>query len=72
MDDDSNTLIIPSLPQYLITEEQERLLRAKLVNHQDNNFSVEHYVLARAFINSCHSSYLFYFLNRGRNYDNHN
>lgn len=42
MDDDSNTVIVPSLPEYLITEDQEKVLKEELVNHQDDKFGIEH------------------------------
>ena len=54
-DDDSNTVIVPDLPSYFLTEHQRILLTKELQQYPDTKFGVEHYILAKAFISSCHS-----------------
>ena len=54
-DDDSNTTIVPDLPSNFLTEHQRILLTEELQQYLDTKFSVEHYILARAFISSFHS-----------------
>lgn len=54
MDDDTDTVIVPSLPHYFMTENQETML--ELANHQDQQFGIEHYVTLRAFICGCQQS----------------
>ena len=49
-DDDSNTLTVPSLPSYVLTEQQSDMLRDELIHHHDDTYGVEHYVVMRHFI----------------------
>ena len=54
-DDDSNIVIVPNLPSNLLTEHQRTVLTEELQQHPNTKFGVEHYIVARAFISSCHS-----------------
>ena len=53
-DDDSNIVIVPDLPSNLLTEHQRTVLTEEQ-QHPNTNFGVEHCIVARAFILSCHS-----------------
>ena len=44
-DDDSNTVTVPSLPSYVLTEQQSDILRDELIHHHDDAYGVEHYVV---------------------------
>ena len=54
-DDDSNTVIVPDLPSNFLTEHQRVSLTKELQQYPDTKFGVEHYILAKGFISSCHS-----------------
>ena len=54
-DDDSNTVIVPDLPSNFLTEHQRISLTKELQQYPDTKFGVEHYILAKGFISSCHS-----------------
>ena len=49
MDDSTERVTVPSLPQ-LLTQEEEATLREELASHHEDTFGVEQYVLARSFI----------------------
>lgn len=49
MDESNEGVVVPNLPPFL-TPVQESTLREELENHQDDNFNVEHYILARSYI----------------------
>ena len=53
IDDDNDTVTVPNLPD-LISQEQQWLLKEELNGHLDEKFGVEHYVMSRAFVSSCH------------------
>ena len=56
MDHDSDTVIFPSIPMDMLSEDLQRVLKKELTNHPDTRFDVEHYVMARAFILGCQSN----------------
>lgn len=53
--DDDNTVTVPSLPSYVLTNQQKHILREELSRNPDDTYGVEHYVLMRHFIFECHS-----------------
>ena len=46
-------LFVPELPQQYLTQPQETTLREELAGHIDEQFGVEHFVLAKSLISSC-------------------
>ena len=55
LDDDMETVTIPSIPSNLLNDHQGRVLAEHLASHADETFGVHSYVLARMYISSLHS-----------------
>ena len=53
--DEDNTVTVPDLPLYVLSEQRKHILREELTLHHDDTYGVEHYVLTRHFIFRCHS-----------------
>ena len=55
LDDDMETVTVPSIPSNLLNDHQGRVLAEHLASHADETFGVHSYVLARMYISSLHS-----------------